>query len=127
MRRALASIEEAARAKDVGALAQHVSESYADAQGNDKRAVTGLASFHFLRNQAVYTLTRIQRLEIPEAGHAEATAVVALAGTAIPDADALALVRADLQRFDLALREEEPGTWRVVTATWGPATFDDFR
>ncbi len=127
VRRTLAAIEEAARAKDVGVLEQHVSESYADPQGNDKRAVAGLASFHFLRNQTVYTLTRIKRVEIPEPGRAETTAVVGLAGTAIPDAETLAVVHANLQRFALTLREEEPGTWRVVSATWAPATLDDFR
>jgi hypothetical protein len=27
----------------------------------------------------------------------------------------------------VSLREEEPGLWRVVAASWQPATLEDFR
>jgi hypothetical protein len=127
VRSALAAIEDAARARDVAALRGRISEAYADPQGYDKRTVSRIAAFHLLGHQSVYTLTRVQSLELPEAGRAEVEALVAMAGTAIPDADALALVSADLYRFRVTLREEEPETWRVVSATWQPATIGDFR
>jgi hypothetical protein len=127
VRRTLAAIEEAAGAKDVGAIVEHVSPEYADPQGNDREAVRRIAAFHLLRNQSVHTLVRLREVTIAEPGRAEVDALVAMAGTEIPDADVLATVRADLYRFALALREEEPGVWRVSSATWHPATRDDFR
>jgi len=127
VRATLAAIETAAGERDVGTLKEHVSEAYADAQGNDKRAVVGVAALHLLRNQAVYTFSRIQAIDTSLPGRADVRALVALAGRPIPDAAALATVRADLYRFDVRLREEEPGTWRVVSADWQPATLGDFR
>ncbi|HSJ98417.1 MAG TPA: hypothetical protein VLC53_15175 [Myxococcota bacterium] len=127
VRRTLAAIEEAAGAKDVGAMVEHVSVDYADPQGNDQEAVRRIAAFHLLRNQSVHTLVRLREVTIAEPGRAEADALVAMAGTEIPDADVLATVRADLYRFAVTLREEEPGVWRVTSATWHPATRDDFR
>jgi len=127
VRRTLVAIETAARARDLSALGEHVSEAYADDRGNDRQAVRRIAAFHLLRNQSVHTLTRIRSVSFDEPEHAQVEALVALAGTAIPDADVLATVRADLYRFDVTLREEQPGTWRVTAANWWPAALEDFR
>jgi len=127
VRATLAAIESAADERDAGAVGEHISEAYADARGHDKREVVQVAALHLLRNQAVYTLTRVQSIEVSEPGRAEVRALAALAGRPIPDLDALAVVNADLYRFDVTLREEEPGTWRVVSAAWQPATLGDFR
>ncbi len=127
VRRTLAAIEAAARARDVSALAEHVSETYADDRGNDRQAVRRIAAFHLLRNHSVHTLTRIRSIVFDEPSQAQVEALVAMASTAIPDADVLATVRADLYRFDVTLREEEPGTWQVTSARWRPAALDDFR
>jgi hypothetical protein len=126
VRRTLAAIEEAAGARDVGAFVAHVAPDYADPHGNDRDAVRRIAAFHLLRNQAVHTLVRLREVAIVEPGHAQVDALVAMAGTEIPDAEVLASVRADLYRFALTLREAEPGVWRVTSATWHPATRDDF-
>jgi hypothetical protein len=127
VRATLAAIESAADARDAGAISEHISEAYADPHGHDKREVVQIAALHLLRNQTVYTLTLVQGVDTSEPGHAQVRALVALAGRPIPDLDALALVNADLYRFDVALREEEPGTWRVVSAAWQPATIADFQ
>jgi hypothetical protein len=127
VRRTLAGIETAARARDLSAVVEHVSEAYADPRGNDRQAVRQIAAFHLLRNQSVHTLTRIRSVAFDESGQAQVDALVAMAGTAIPDADVLATVRADLYRFDVTLREEPSGTWRVISAGWRPAALDDFR
>jgi len=127
VRRTLAAIEAAAGARDPGAIAEHLSADYADPQGNDREAVRRIAAFHLLRKQSVHTLVRVREVAIPEPGRAEVDALVAMAGTEIPDADVLATVRADLYRFTVSLRAEEPGVWRVISATWHPATLEDFR
>jgi hypothetical protein len=125
VRRTLAALEAAAQAKDVGAMKEHLSATYRDTQGNDRRAVLGLATGHFIRNKSVYIFSRIAAVEIMEPGVARAEALVALAGTPIADARALVDVRADLYRFDVRLRDEG-GDWRVFAAAWQPATLSDF-
>lgn len=127
VRATLAAIESAAGERDAGGIGEHVSEAYADVRGNDKKAVLALATLHLMRNQAVYTLSRVASLELVAPDRAEARVHAALAGQPIPDPAALLTLRADLYRFDVVLREEEPGVWRVSSATWRPATLADFQ
>ena len=113
MRATLAAIERAASERDVDGVRAHVSDAYADARGNDKAAVVQVAAFHLLRNQAVYTFSRIQGVDVSADASAPAAAqvqaLVALAGSPIPDAEALASVHADLYRFDVALARRGAG------------------
>jgi len=125
IRAVIAALEAAGQARDVGALKPHISESYADGSGNDRRALLGLATAHFMRHQSVYLLVRVNGIELPEPGKATADAFVALAGQPIRDPSVLPELHADLYRFTLALREED-GEWRVTAADWHPATFADF-
>jgi len=125
VRGVLAALEAAAEARDVGALEEHLSKSYRDAQGNDRSSALGIATAHFMRNSSVYVLSHVAALEIPEPGAARAEVVVALAGTPIREPGDLLGLRADLYRFDLRLRDEG-GTWRVISAAWQPATPSDF-
>jgi len=127
VRATLAAVETAADERDVDGVRARISDAYADARGNDKAEVVQVAAFHLLRNQAVYTLSRIQTIDTSEPGFAAVEMLVALAGSPIDDAEALLRVKADLYRFEVALREEEPGTWRVTAAAWQPATLADFR
>jgi hypothetical protein len=126
VRAVLAALEQAAEAQDVAALKEQVSEEYADARGNDKRALAALASFHLLRNRSVHLLMRVRAVELPAPGEARVLALVAMAGRPLPEAAALAGVRADLYAIHLDLRDED-GEWRIVAADWQPATADDFR
>lgn len=126
VRAVLAALEESAQGRDAGAMKEHVSDGYSDAQGNDKRAIAQLVAFHLLRNQSVYLLTRVQGVEIAAPGQARAEVLVAMAGTPIESPEALLGLRADLYRFDLAFAEED-GDWRVRSAEWRPASVQDFR
>jgi len=126
VRAVLAAIESAAEVRDVGALKEHLSEQYADDRGQDKRAVAGLATFHFMRNQSVHLLTLVRDVRISAPGEAHAQTLVAMAGRPIPGPEALASLRADLYRFDVEMRDED-GTWRVLRAAWAPASADEFQ
>lgn len=126
VRKVMAALEAAAEARDVGALKEHLSESYKDPQGNDRRMVLGLATGHFMRNSSLYLLTRVKEVEIPEPGRARVDALIALAGTPIKDPEALLGVRADVYRFDVRLGDED-GAWRVTSAAWQPANAGDFQ
>ncbi len=127
VRAALAAIEQAAGDRDVDGVRARISDGYKDSRGNDKAAVVQVAAYHLLRNQVVHTFSLIQSVEIDEAGDARASVLVAMAASPIPSAEALLAVNADLYRFDVSLREEEPGLWRVVSAKWQPAALEDFR
>ena len=126
VRALLVALEESAQKRDAGEMKQHVSESYSDAQGNDKRAIAQLVAFHLVRNQSVHLLTRVRSVEIAAPGQARAEVLVAMAGTEIDGPEALLALRADLYRFDLGFAEED-GAWRVRSADWGPASAGDFR
>jgi hypothetical protein len=126
VRAVLAALEASAQARDAGEMKEHVSEAYADARGNDKRAVAQLVAFHLLRNQSVYLLTRVRSVEIGEPGQARAEVLVAMAGTKIDGPEALLALRADLYRFELDFAEED-GDWRIRSGDWRPASVDDFR
>jgi ATP/maltotriose-dependent transcriptional regulator MalT len=53
IRAVLAALEESAEARDAGAMKEHVSEAYRDAQGNDKATIGQVVALHLLRNQSV--------------------------------------------------------------------------
>lgn len=126
VRAALAAIEEAAERRDAGAMKAYVSEGYADAHGNDRRAIAAIVTGHFLRNRSVHLLVQEQTLEIRADGRAAVALLVAMAGVPIPSPAALAGLRADVYRFELELAAEE-GAYRVVGASWRRASLDDFR
>ena len=126
VRAVLAELEQAAEARDVGAIKPHISESYKDENGNDRRGLLGLATAHFMRNKSVYLLVRLSDVQLPEPGRAQVDAFVALAGQPLRDLAALPELRADLYRFGFALRDED-GEWRVTAADWHPATLADFQ
>lgn len=129
VRTALAEMERAVEARDLGAARAHVSETYADARGNDKRAVQSLVTAAVLRNPSIHLLSRIARLEVREVGEnriARVRVFVAMASTPLPAVGDLARIRADLYRFDLELADEGDA-WRVVGADWAPASATDFR
>ncbi len=125
VRALLADAEAAAEAKDLAALKELVSESYADPSGNDKAEIGRLLTYNFFRNQTVHLLTRVGPVELPAPQRARATVLMAMAGRPIPDAAALVGLRADLYRFDFELAAED-GDWRVRSADWRRADAADF-
>jgi hypothetical protein len=122
----LKEAEVAAEDKDIKMLKGFVSDRYTDSNGRDKRAIKGLLMYYFLRHQSIYLLTRVQAIEFPEPTLAEVTVFVAMAGRPIPSAEKLTILHADLYRFDLRLRDENKGDWKVINAEWRRAELGDF-
>ena len=119
-------IERASRDKDIQALKDMVSASYSDRVGRKQENLHSLIKLHYLRRRDVFLLTRIETLELPAPGRAKFSLLAALAGTPLESEATLRDVRADLYRFELELRDEGSGRWRVVSADWRPARLDDF-
>jgi len=126
MRALFERMEVAAEQKDLRPLKAMVSERYSDEHHNDRQAIVGLLTYHFLRNQSIHLLTRVTAIEFPEPGRASVIAYVAMAGRPIPDVDALTQLRADLYRFDFRLSEGGENGWLVTGAAWRPAETADF-
>jgi hypothetical protein len=122
----LARAAAAVQAGDLEALRDLVSDSYSDAAGGDKRAITGLVAAHILRSRSIHLLTRVRSARETEPGRLTATVLVALAGQPIALANDLDTVRADLLQIDLALAEEGGARLRVTGAVWRQASRGDF-
>ena len=122
----LYGIEQASRQKDVKALKSAVSPAYRDEVGRSADDIRGLITYHYLRQQRVYLLTRIEELRLTSPQDAELVVLAGLAGTPLPDRGALREIRADVYRFELRLKEGGRGEWRVTSGAWRPAGIDDF-
>jgi hypothetical protein len=114
VRAALAEIEAAAEAGDVGAFGELVSDAYRDGYGHDKRALADYVRFHVLRHpRGREVILRVRDIQLTS----ETTAsVMAHAGFAGAGQDAL---RADAYALDLDLALEDDA-WRVTWAQWRP-------
>ena len=127
IRQLISTMEDAVREKQIGSLKQHISESYNDEENRDKNALKGIFAYYFLQNRSIHLLTRVESIELPRPGTAEVALFVAMAGRRIADVALLHQISADLYRFDGTFMKEEDGIWRLVEASWHPATTEDFR
>lgn len=124
IRATIAAAEQDARNHDLAALSARIAEDYADRLGRDKRELVSLLRLHFLRNERIHLLVRVEAVEVDPKGRARARALVATAGRPIPALDALADVSADLLWVDLTLARREDA-WAVTSAGWQRARLED--
>lgn len=117
VRTLLDQFEEAVEARDVTTLKGFLSEKYRDERGRGRNQVADLAAVYFLQHRSIHLLTRLDSLGFAaDSTEAQARLFVAMAGRALPNADALG--RAALYRFDVALAYEGPDAWKVREARW---------
>jgi hypothetical protein len=109
------TMEAAVEARDVGALLEHISDNYRDAQGQDRSEASRYARGYFIANQSIHLLTRIETIDFPSPREARLKLQVGMAGRGA-QAGAAGL-SADLYDFDIALVLED-GEWKVSFADW---------
>jgi hypothetical protein len=126
IRQRVAVLEDAVRKKDITTLKAHISGRYRDEEQRDKQALKAILAYYFLQHRSIHLLTRIESLRFPQPGTAEITIFAAMAGTQIPDASWLPRLQADVYRFDATWEKETDGVWRLLEASWHPATTEDF-
>ncbi len=114
LREWLAAGEQAAEAKDRGALMDMVAPSYTDVKGNDKQAIGNMLRYIFLRQNQVALITRIESLEIFDDTAAEVTMTVGMAGSR----EGRFGFSADAYRFVFEL-ELDGDEWQLISARWG--------
>lgn len=115
VRAVIESMELAAEARDVGDLMKHVSDTFRDAQGQDRSEAARYVRGYFIANQSVHLLTRIESLEFPAPDEARVKLQVGMAGR--EGAAGATSLTADVQNFDVALVRED-GEWKVSYADW---------
>jgi len=112
----LAAAEQAAEARDAGFFADFIGDSYRDARGNDRDALMRAVRGHFLVNQRIEVVSRVDEVVLEGSDAARAVVHAGLvgqrAGAALLDG-----VDADLYRFELEL-VNDGGEWRIIGAEW---------
>jgi len=120
IRARLAEIERLAEAGDVGGVKEFLSERYADAAGNDRRALAAWLTFQRMQHRNLYVWSRIRSLELVAPEQASVVLVAGMAASPISGPADLARMRADVYEIDLDLVDEGGSDWRVVSASWRP-------
>lgn len=121
----LARTEKATRDRDAAEVKALIADDYADGEGRDKRALAGLAAFHFMQGGSLHIATRLQSVSFPQRDVASAEVIAAVGRTEI-DLRSLPQVDAEVYRFTLDLRRRG-GEWQVTRASWRQATVDDLQ
>ncbi len=111
----LASMEEAAEAKDRGEVMAGISTRYADGRGNSREEIDKLLRVYFLRSNTVTLLTSIDDITVIGDSAATVDLTVGMAGTN----DSALGISADAYRFELEL-EAEGDDWELISARWAP-------
>ena len=105
---------EAAKDKDRSELVSMVSESYADARGNERSDMENLLRVYVLRQQKIALLTSIERITVYADTAAKIEMTVGMAGMN----DSVLGLSADAYRFELEL-ENDADEWQLIYARWG--------
>ncbi len=114
LRQWIADAEAAAEDLDRRGLVAMVSDSYADARGNDRDAVSRLLGFYFLRQKSVILVMKIDSLTVIDETAAEILVTAAGAGTTTRSLG----LNANAYQFSLEL-EKDDDKWMLIGARWG--------
>ena len=116
---------EAGESRDTGALIDLTDKNYLDQNGYNRSQLEKLLRLQFLRNKNIFLFSKINSIEFEAEDRALVSLHLAMAGSAISDAGALAGLRARVYRFELLLVKDEE--WRVIKANWHAAVAGDMR
>lgn len=105
---------EAAKDKNRREFISMVSESYADARGNEHSDIDNMLRVYFLRQQKIALLTSIEEITVYDDTAAKIEMKVGMAGMN----DSVLGLSADAYRFELEL-EKDAGEWQLIAARWG--------
>lgn len=116
---------EAAENRSHNDLAEMIDDAYTDQKAFNKPQITKLLQAYFFRHKNIFLLTKIRDINFPGEDEANVTLHVAMAGSLISDASALANLRARIYRFELALVKTD--SWLLHEASWQPASMADMQ
>jgi hypothetical protein len=120
IRAAISAIETACEEKDVGGVAENISERYHDSDGLGKREIKGFLLQQFLGQKENIAIQRLGATEVQMRGPAAATASFRAAISSGGGGGLGAALRGERWDFDVDF-EKERGSWLVVSHRRRPA------
>lgn len=124
IRRLIDSAVQAAEDRNLDGLSDFMHPDFIDQQGNNRQQLARLLRAYFFRHKKIHLFTRIDSIEMLSANHASVSLHVAMAGTVIPDVNALSSLSASIYRFELQLIKQDD--WLLRHASWEPANIRAF-
>jgi hypothetical protein len=116
VRATLNDIEFAAEQRSLSSMAEHISSSYRDYEGNDYKKIKGLIQLQLIKNQSINIFSKIQELEIVgDAATVEMS--LAMASRGVDLSSEANRLRADTHRFSILLIREKQD-WKIQSVSW---------
>ena len=117
----LQALEQAAEERTLSGFMQHISDDYQDRQGNGKKDIRRIIQIHYIRNQKIYIVSKVQSIVINGS-----TAIVELSAAMVGrEADlpgetaGLSGLRANTHHFNIQLiSDDQQQTWLVKRVDW---------
>jgi hypothetical protein len=116
VRAVIAAGEQAAEARDLSGLLEHVSPAFLDEHGGGRDELKQTLRGYFVTHQSIALLTRIDGVEFPYRDLARVRVTVGTLGREAAETTAFELA-ADIQEVALELQLEDD-EWKVVRAAW---------
>lgn len=122
----LQAIEEAAEQRTLAGFMQHISDDYQDRQGNRKADIRRIMQLHYIRNQKIHILSKVQSIAI-NGSTAKVKLSAAMAGREADlsgellsgETRGLGGLRANTHHFNIHLiSDDQQQTWLVKKVAW---------
>jgi len=126
LRALIGEAETAVESRDLAAAMALVDPQYRDDRQRDWRQLRALLAGYFFRHPSIYVISQVDRIEVPQPDQARAVVFAGLAGSAQEAESPLAGWRANLLRLELQFSRPDGEDWRLASASWRPATREDF-
>ena len=122
----LQALEEAAEERTLSGFMRYISDDYQDRQGNRKKDIRRIVQIHYIRNQKIHILSKVQSVEINgtlakvELSAAMAGREADLPGELLSGATrGLSGLRANTHHFTIQLvSDDQQQTWLVKKVSW---------
>ena len=119
IRALLSGLARAAGERDAGFFADALGDSYRDTRGNDRDEALRVLLGHFIANQRIDVVSRIDEIALQGADAARAVVHAGMVGRRA-GAPLVEGLDADLYRFELEL-VRDAGDWRIIGASFDRA------
>ena len=116
VRAVIAAGEQAAEARDLSGILEHVSPAFRDEHGGGRDELQQYLRGYFVMHQSVALLTRVESVEFPYRDLARVRLTLGTLGRDATGATAFEMA-ADIQEVVLELQLEDD-EWKVVRAAW---------
>lgn len=117
VRNTLNTMQEAAENRSMSDFMEHISDRYADHQGNDKDSIRRIIQLLFLRNQSINIFTLIQSIDVQD-NIAAVEISAAMAARGIDLTQETNRLKADAHHFSVVLQRVEDSEWEVQSVSW---------